>query len=87
MEKDKNIKQKEISVPLDVLMDVSRILFETEMENRITGMNENRSVVQVTLSYQNDISYYQKAVENIDAILLEYRHYRLEEEDGDWREH
>ena len=87
MEKDKNIKQKEINVPIDILMDVSKIILETELENKITGINENKNIVQITLIYQAGLNYHQKAIENIDTILLDYRHYRYEEEgENDWRE-
>lgn len=86
MEKDKNIKQKEINVPVDVLMDVCKIILETEMENRIININENRSIVQLAISYQGGLTFHQKAIENIETILLDYKHYRFEEEEeSDWR--
>jgi hypothetical protein len=86
MEKDRNIKEKEINVPLDVMMDVASIIIETEMQTSISGINENKNVIQITLLYPDGLGYYQKAIENIEAILLDYRHYRYEEEDGDWRD-
>ena len=73
-------------VPLDVLIDVSKIIIETEMENIISGVNENRNMIQIVLSYPVGLSYYQRAIENIDAILSDYKHYRFEEEEGDWRD-
>ncbi len=85
MEK-RSIKRKEINVPLDVLIDVSKIITETEMENTITGISENRNVIQIALSYPDGLSYYQKAIENIESILSDYKHYRFEEEEGDWRD-
>ncbi len=87
MENHKNIRQKEINVPLDVMMDIASIITETEMQSTISGVNANKSIVQLTISYADGISYYQRAIENIEAILLEYRHFRFEEEDGDWRDH
>ncbi len=86
MEKDRNTKQKEINVPMDVMMDVASIIIETEMQSSISGINENKNVIQITLRYPGGMGYYQKAIENIEAILLDYRHYRHEEEDGDWRD-
>ena len=84
---NKNIGQKEINVPLDVMMDIADIITETEMQATISGVNGNKSIVQLTIRYPDGISYYKRAVENIEAILLEYRHFRFEEEDGDWRDH
>lgn len=86
MENHKNLIQKEINVPLDIMMDIADIITETEMQSTISGINRNKSIVQLTLRYPNGISYYQRAIENIEAILLEYRHFRFEEEEGDWRD-
>lgn len=83
---NKNIRQKEINVPLDVMIDIASIITETEMQSTISGVNANKSIVHLTINYPDDIAYYKRAVENIEAILLEYRHFRFEEEDGDWRD-
>lgn len=87
MENHKNLLQKEIHVPLDVMMDVASIISETEMQSTISGVNAHKSIVQITITYPDGIPYYKRAIENIEAILLEYRHFRFEEEDGDWRDH
>lgn len=87
MENHKHTGHKEINVPLDVMMDIASIITETEMRSTISGVNANKSTVQLTISYPDGISYYKRAMENIEAILLEYRHFRFEEEDGDWRDH
>lgn len=87
MDNHKHTRQKEINVPLDVMMDIASIITETEMQSTISGVIANKSIVQLTLSYPDGISYYQRAIENIEAILLEYRHFRFEEEDGDWRDY
>jgi CRISPR/Cas system CMR-associated protein Cmr1 (group 7 of RAMP superfamily) len=86
MEKNKNVKIKEINVPVDVLIDISKIILETEMENSIVGISENRSVIQIRITYTEGITYYQKAMENIDSILSDYKYYRFEEEESDWRD-
>lgn len=86
MENHKNLRQKEMNVPLDLMIDVASIINETEMQTTISGVNGNKSTVQLTISYPDGISYYKRAIENIEAILLEYRHFRFEEEDGDWRD-
>lgn len=86
MENHKNTRQKEINVPLDVMMDIACIIAETEMQSTISDVNANKSIVQLTINYPEGIPYYKRAIENIEAILLEYRHFRFEEEDGDWRD-
>lgn len=86
MEKSRNIKRKEITVPLDVMMDIAKIIVETEMENAIIGLNENKNTVQFLIGFPEGLNYFKKALDNIDGILAEYKHYRFEEEAEDWRD-
>jgi hypothetical protein len=85
MEKNRSIKRKEIIVPLDVMMDIAKIIVETEMESAITALNENKNTVQITLGFPEELNYYKKALDNIESILNDYKHYRFEEEADDWR--
>jgi hypothetical protein len=86
MEKNRSIKQKEITVPLDVMIDIAKIIVETEMESTITGLNENKNTVQIMLGFPEELNYYKKALDNIDSILTDYKYYRFEEEAEDWRD-
>ena len=86
MEKNRSIKRKEISVPLDVMMDIAKIIVETEMESAITGLNENKNTVQIVVAFPEGLNYYKKALDNIDNILADHKHYRFEEEVEDWRD-
>lgn len=86
MEKNKNIKRKEITVPLDVMIDIAKIIVETEMESGITGLNENKNTVQIVIAFPEGLNYYKKALDNIDNILADHKHYRFEEEAEDWRD-
>ena len=86
MEKNRSIKRKEITVPLDVMMDIAKIIVETEMESAIIGLNENKNTVQIVLAFPEGLNYYKKALDNIDSILADYKHYRFEEEAEDWRD-
>lgn len=86
MEKSKSIKRKEITVPLDVMMDIAKIILETEMESTIIGLNENKNTVQLLIGFPEGLNYYKKALDNIDGILAEYKYYRFEEEAEDWRD-
>jgi hypothetical protein len=81
---DKN-RFKTLSVPLDVLIDVVSIIKETELKNEITGVNANRSFIELKIEYQNGLGYHQRAIENIESILDDYNHYRFEELETDWR--
>ncbi len=81
---DKN-RFKTLSVPLDVLIDVVSIIKETELQNEITGVNVNRSFIELKIEYQNGLGYHQRAIENIESILDDYNHYRFEELETDWR--
>lgn len=81
---DKN-RFKKLTIPLDVLVDVLNIVIETELKNEVTGVNVNRSFIELKIEYQNGLSYHQRAIENIESILDDYNHYRFEESETDWR--
>ena len=81
---DKN-RFKKLTVPLDVLVDVLNIVIETELKNEVTGVNVNRSYIEIKIEYQNGLGYHQRAIENIESILDDYNHYRFEESETDWR--
>lgn len=76
---------KHYNVPLDVLMDVLQIIKETELKTEIIGANENKSLIEIKVEYQNGLGFHQKAINNIGTILDDYNHYRFEEEETDWR--
>lgn len=81
---DKN-RFRTLTVPLDVLIDVVSIIKETELKNEITGVNENKSFIELKIEYQNGLGFHQKAIANIESILDDYNHYRFEEVETDWR--
>jgi len=81
---DKN-RFKTLIVPLDVLIDVVSIIKETELKNEITGVNENKSFIELKIEYQNGLGFHNRAIENIGSILDDYNHYRFEELETDWR--
>ncbi len=86
MEKNRSIKRKEINVPLDIMIDITKIIIETEMESMITGLNESKNTIQIIITFPDGLNYYNKALDNIDSILNDYKHYRFEEEAEDWRD-
>jgi hypothetical protein len=55
MEKNKSIKKKESTVPLDVMIDIAKIIVETEMESAITGLNENKNNIQMIISFPGNL--------------------------------
>jgi uncharacterized membrane protein len=81
---DKN-RFKTITVPLDVLIDVLKIIMEMELKNEITAINENKSFIEIKVEYQNGLGFHQRAIENIENILDDYNHFRFEEQETDWR--
>ncbi|CAN5645710.1 hypothetical protein BH11BAC2_BH11BAC2_11230 [soil metagenome] len=81
---DKN-RFKTLTVPLDVLIDVLKIITEMELKNEITAINENKSFIEIKVEYQNGLGFHQRAIENIENILDDYNHFRFEEQETDWR--
>ena len=82
---ENNNRYKHYHIPLDVLMDILKIIKETELKTEITGTNENKSLIEIKVEYQNGLGFHKKAIDNIDTILDDYNYYRFEEEETDWR--
>lgn len=81
---DKN-RFKTLTIPLDILIDVVNIIKEAELKSEITGVNENKSFIELKVEYQNGLGFHQRAIENIESILDDYNHFRFEEQETDWR--
>lgn len=65
---------KHYKIPLDVLMDILRILFGNKIKHKIIGIRERENMIILQAQFQitdNNIS----AEENIEGILKDYSEY------------
>ena len=70
-----NVPSKIYSVPLDMLMDVLRILFENNVPNRITGISVKDNLLWLDVKLSPDHPYRKDIMSNIDALLSDYLFY------------
>ena len=71
METIKNTSRIKYRIPGDLLIEVLRILYQNNINNKITGVKENESMVIMKVMYsesKNNTS----AKENIETLLNEY---------------
>jgi hypothetical protein len=70
-----NIPSKTYSVPLDILMDVLRILFENNVPNRVKGISVKDNLIWLDVKLPPDHPYRKDILTNIDGLLGDYQFY------------
>ena len=78
----KTIKIREFEVPTDIIAEVADIIVANELNNKITGTDEEQSVVFVEVHYDKDNEDERQAVHDIDDAINDYD----DEEDGEENE-
>ena len=66
---------KSYTVPLDVLMDILKIIFKDGLGHSIEGINENEASIILRIYFQPDSNNDKGAKNNIEEILSEYGYY------------
>lgn len=75
----KTIKIREFEVPTDIIPEVADIIAANELNNKITGTDEEQTVVFVEVHYDKDNEDEKQAVHDIDDVINDYD----DEEDGE----
>lgn len=78
----KTIKIREFEVPTDIIAEVADIIAANELNNKITGTDEEQTVVFVEVHYDKDNDDEKQAVHDIDDVINDYD----DEEDGEENE-
>ena len=73
----KTNKVKEFEVPVDAMGDVAEIITVNELENTITGVDEDGEFVYVEVRYEKEAEDEQEAIHEIHDVIDNY-----EDEDG-----
>ncbi|MDR6571024.1 hypothetical protein [Chitinophaga ginsengisegetis] len=63
------------TIPIDVLLDIIRILFNNRLHWQVEAINEQESTLLVQISQQQGNPKHQKALQNIIGILGDYNYY------------
>lgn len=87
MKTDKNTAEESLKIPIDMMIDIFTIIVKEELKHEIINVVPNRSMVIMELAYDRNNQRSEKAIQNIQALLADYQHYRLwEDEDVNWKE-
>jgi len=78
----KTIKLREFEVTTDIIAEVADIIAANELNNKITGTDEEQTVVFVEVHYDKDNEEERQAVHYIDDVINDYD----DEEDGEENE-
>lgn len=70
-----NVPVKTIGVPLDILMDILRILMENNVPNRIKAVSGKENILWLDVKLPPDHPYRKEIASNINALLDDYQIY------------
>ena len=68
----KTIKIKELEVPVGIIAEVADIMVSNDLENRITGTDEDQEVIFVEVRYDKDEEEQRDAIHEIDDAISDY---------------
>lgn len=68
----KTIKVKELEVPVGAMPEVVDILMEKDLENSLTGTDEDHEVIFLEVSYDKDDEDQRDAVHEIEDIIADH---------------
>jgi hypothetical protein len=78
----KTIKVKELEVPVGAMPEVVDLLMENELDNSLTGTDEDHDFIYLEVSYNKDDDDQKAAIHEIEDIIADYED-EDDEEDED----
>ena len=81
------MKEQAIKVPLDMAIDVFKIITKENIKHEVLQVDENRSLLMISLGSEKNLIRHKDAIENIRQLLNDYNDYRFSEnEELDWKD-
>lgn len=71
----KTEQERVFNIPMDVCLDVFKVLLENGMAFSLVGIKEQQNSVVIKIPAQGNPSVFQKGTENIENILRDYKSY------------
>jgi hypothetical protein len=71
------------TIPLDVFVDVVRVLLDNVFDWQVEGINEKENSLLIQVSIQPESARHRKAMENIQGFLFDYGYYLKGSPSGD----
>ncbi len=79
----KTIKVKELEVPVGAMPEVVDLLTENELDNSLTGTDDDHELIYLEVSYDKDDDDQKAAIHEIEDIIADYEDdYDEEDEDN-----
>lgn len=75
MKTDQKIISRTYAIPLDMLMDILKIVLKNELPNHIEGINVKENVLRLNVKYPPDNLYSKETKENIETLLADYGYF------------
>jgi len=69
------IQEKIFNVPVDICLDIFKVLLENRVEFELIGIKEKQNSLVIKILPHSDFSFYVKMIENIESILRDYKSY------------
>ena len=63
------------TIPMDVFLDIVRILLDNGITWRVESINEKENSLLIQVSIQPDLLRHRKAMENMQVTLSDYGYY------------
>ena len=79
----KTIKVKELEVHVGAMPEVVDLLMENELDNNLSGTDENHDFIYLEVSYDKDEEDQKAAIHEIEDIIADYEDDDDEEDDDD----
>ena len=77
-------KEKKIAkIPIEILLDVCKMIHTGDLMNRILGSNEALGEVLLEVTYEKENSIQKAAFKNIEESIATWKELRYGEEDPD----
>lgn len=81
------LTEETFKIPLDILLDILVIIVKEGLKHEIIEVFPNRALVLMTVFYNKESAKAQKAVRNMENLILDYEYLRYSEnEELNWRE-
>ncbi|SEW46025.1 hypothetical protein SAMN05428988_6217 [Chitinophaga sp. YR573] len=71
----KPVQTSSHTTPMDVFIDIVRILLDNALTWQVEGINEKENSLLIQVSYQPQLTRHRKALENMKSILADYGYY------------
>lgn len=75
MNTENKVLTRSFPIPLDMLLDVLKVVLKNELPNQIAGINVMENTVWLTVKFPAENPHSQRCRENIETLLSDYGYF------------